>query len=145
MLIDNVEGVDDEKEIVRRIGGVIRLKSFDKVDDIGVFDPLYFSFKSFDVFSLSRLFLEYRKLKPFVIIRSSDREVPNDMVETGSKVMDDFAGEHTKSWRDGAILVVRNRLEKQPAVVVWQHGVVAFLKESRDFRLETENVLFGPV
>ena len=50
VLIENVEVVDKPKGIVRRVGGVIRLKSFDQNPDIGICDSLYFSFKSLTPF-----------------------------------------------------------------------------------------------
>lgn len=144
VFIDDVEPVDDKEGVIRRIGGVVRLKSFDHVDDIGVFDPLYFSFKSLNVFSLARLFIEYWKLNPFIFVRGSDGEMPNDMVEAGAKVMNDLSSEHVKSLGDSELSVILDCLQKQLAVVLWHNGVIAFLKESGDFRLEIEDVLFGP-
>ena len=46
VLIDNVEVVDYPKRIVQRIGGIMRLKSFDQISNIRVRDSLYFSFKT---------------------------------------------------------------------------------------------------
>ena len=66
VLIDNVEVVDEPKGIVRRIGGVERLKSFDQATDIGISDSLYFSFKS----------LTPSFIKRFVVKKPGTRDLP---------------------------------------------------------------------
>lgn len=144
VLIDDVEIMDDTQGIIKRVGGIIRLKSFDKAEDIRVLDEFYFSFVFSAVVRIRGPFLEDRKVNPSVFLRSSDREVPRNMVKTGSKMVDDFSGEHAESWRDNAILVVLNSLKERLAIVLREDRVIAFIKKGGDFAIEIEDVLFGP-
>lgn len=141
VLIDDVEVVDDEKGIVRRIGGIIRLNLFDETQNIRVCDSLYFSFKSLSAAFISGPLIENGKLD---MPRSCGREVPHDVIKTGSQMVDDFTGEHAKTWWNRKTLMVRHSLQKQLSVVLWQNGVIAFLKEEGDFPIEITDVLFGP-
>lgn len=46
VFVDDIHLVKDEERTVRRVGGVVRLKRFDKTQNPGVGDSLYFSFVS---------------------------------------------------------------------------------------------------
>ena len=81
VLINNIEVVDDTQRVVKRIGGVIRLKSFDQATCVGVCNSLYFSFKSFNVSFLDGPFLKDREVYGHVVLLGTGRETPNDMVE----------------------------------------------------------------
>ena len=145
MLIDNVEVVDDKQGIVKRAGGLIRLKSFNQFPNLGIRDPLYFSFKSGKFVFFDRFFREYRKINGHIVQLGASGKMPHNMVEAGSQVMNDLTCEHTESWWSDTILMVLNRLQQSLVVVLWDSGIIAFVKESLDFRIEIENVLFGPV
>jgi hypothetical protein len=57
--------------------------------------------------------------------------------------MDDLVSENRKSGWDRQILMVLNCLMKQLVVVLGEKGVVAFIKEPRNFGVEIGDVLFG--
>ena len=143
VLIDDVEVVDDVKGIVQRVGGVMRLKSFDESTDIRVCDGVYFSFKHLTTVMVERLFKNRELNMPNVLYKVLDREMPNDVVEARSQMVNDFASEHTESWWNDAILLVRNRLVEQLFIVLWQSRVVALFKEKGDLFIEIEDVLLG--
>jgi hypothetical protein len=144
MFIRNVEVVDDQQGIVKRIGGVIGLKSFNKTKGIEVCDSCYFSFKKLAPVMIGRRFIENRELDFPDVFYRLDGEVPHNVVEARSQVMDDFSSEHAESRWNTKIPMILNSLAERLAVVLWDTGVVAFLKEDGDFGIEIVDTLFGP-
>jgi hypothetical protein len=144
VLIDDVEIVDDPKRISQRVGGVIRLKFLDQAEGVNILDQFYFSFVTSTVVRLERSVFEHGKVNPFVFGRSSNREIPSNVIEARPEMVDDFACKNTEPWWDHAISVVMNRLKELLSIIVWENGVRAFLKEEGDTLIQIKNVLFGP-
>ena len=145
MFIDNIELVDDRKGVVQRVGGFVGLHSFDQITNLGIRDPLYLSFKSGKFVFLNRLFSAHRKINRHVVLLGAGGEVPYDMVETGSQVMNDLPCQHTESWWNATVLMILKGLKENLVVVLWDSGIIAFIKEPLDLRVEIKDVLFGPV
>lgn len=123
MLIENVEIVDQPEGIVRRVGGVIRLDSFDKGKDISICDSCYFSFKTLTpVLIDKRVKLENREVNLLRIFNRQNREVPNDVIKAGSQVMNNLSDQHAESWWDDKVLMVLNCLSKQLCIALWEKG-----------------------
>lgn len=146
VLIDNVHIMNDENWRLDRIGGVVRLKSFDQTKNSGVCDSLYFSFISFGTLFIDRPFLEHRELDlPNVLYPvSGSGEVPDNVVKARPQVVDDFASQHTKSWWNQTLLVILKSLQEELVVVLGENWVFAFLKKSGNFRLQIADTLIGP-
>lgn len=143
MLIENVEVVDNPQGIVERIGGVMRLNSFNKRTGFEVCDSPYFSFKTFSPVFIEGLFKDW-ELDPSGILYRPDGEVPSNMIEARTQVVNNFTCERTESQWDDQILVVLNCPEEQLFIVLREDGIVAFLKEPFHFGVEIVDVLFGP-
>jgi hypothetical protein len=73
------------------------------------------------------------------------REVPDDMVEARSQMVNDLTRKHTEPERDRALTVVLDCLGNNLLVVIAEERVVAFLKEPGDFGLKVLDVLVGPI
>ena len=89
MLIDNVEIVDNPQGIIQRVGGIVRLKRLDQSESLDILDQFYFSFVTSAVVRIGRPLLKNREVNPFVFRCSSDREMPSDVVKTGSQMVED--------------------------------------------------------
>lgn len=112
MLIDNVEVVDDKQRVIKRVGGVVRLKPLDLFSSFSVDNPLYVSVISGNFLFLNRLFREDRKLNRHLVQLGADRELPNDMVETGSQMMNNLTGEDAESGWDWTALMYSSALSR---------------------------------
>ncbi|MFZ1011501.1 MAG: hypothetical protein WAN65_31985 [Candidatus Sulfotelmatobacter sp.] len=146
VLIKNVHLVNDEERRVDRVRSLVRLKVSNQIANGRFCDSLYFSFISGDCIFIDRLILEKREFnfaKGFSSVLLG-RKFPYDVVQTGSKVVDDLTSEHTESGWNRALLVILNRLKEKLVVVLGQRGIFAFFEKSSDFRFEITDVLIGP-
>jgi hypothetical protein len=84
MLINNVEVVDNPEEIIKWIGGFVRLESLYKRTDLEVGDSLYFPLKSSTSIRIGGLFVKDRELDFSDVFYSADREMPRNVVEARS-------------------------------------------------------------
>ncbi|MGA7155202.1 MAG: hypothetical protein WBY53_00040 [Acidobacteriaceae bacterium] len=144
VLVDDVKVMDQPKGIVRRVGGVIGLQSFDQRPDFAICNSLYFPFVSGKFTFLDRPVQVNRKVHRHVIYLGTDRKMPHDMIKGRSQMVNDLPDEHTESWWDDTVHVVLNGLAMQLSVVLWEGGVVAFIKEPLHFGVEIVDVLLSP-
>jgi hypothetical protein len=147
VLIDNVHIVNDPDRCIGSIRSVVWLKVVNESKNVGIRNPLYFSFVSGKCIFLDRLITENRKLDlpkavaPVLIAR----KLPDDMVETGTQVVDNFTDEDAESRRYGEILMVLNSLKESLIIVLGESWVSARLKKGIDFGIKIDDILIGPI
>ena len=146
VLIPNVHLVNDEKGGVNRITSFIRLKLSNEITDLGIRDALYFSFVSGKFVFIDRLILENREFNaaevtPSIVLGG---EIPHNVIETGSQMMDNFACEHAESKGNPALLMILNSLKAELVVILGNDGVIAFLKKPCDLGLKITDIFVGP-
>jgi len=147
MFIGNIHAVNDKKQIVRRINSAVRLQFFDELECGGLPHSLYLSVISGEfIFKRWRRF-KYGKFEIPMVGRLADSvvgQLPDNMIQARSEMMDHFACEDTKAQRDRQRFVILNSLQKLLVAELRQDGIFAVLKEPGDFRLEINDVLVGP-
>ena len=148
VLIDNVEVMKDRQKIVSRVGGLVWLEFQNQLACLGLGDSLYFSIKTGDTIFIDRLFIADRKHNAFTFGRvfpvTPERKVPSDMIETRTKVVNNFPGKHRKSWWDTTLLMVMDCLKRNLSLVLWNNGVSATLDKQAKLPVKIADVLVGP-
>ena len=71
-------------------------------------------------------------------------ELPDDMIQARSEVVNDLPGEHRKSWRNGLLGKVYSCLSERLNIVATTNSVFAFLEKPNDLRLKITDTLVGP-
>jgi hypothetical protein len=147
MLVGNVHVVDDQERAESRTDTLIRLKLLDEVKRVGIQNSLYLS-----VISGEFVFRGWPRLKDreFDVsrVRGSAigivRQFPNDVIQAGPEVVDNFSSKNAESQRNLQRLMVMDSLRVLLVVELWEDWVFAFLKEPGDLGLKIEDVLLGP-
>ena len=146
MFVRNIDVVNCEQGTLDRVGGVVRLKLLDKIEDTGVCNSLYFSFMS-----LGTVFVDWPRfedgkfdsLEMLTPVRLA-RELPNNVIQARAQMMCDLADENAEAQRDGSLAVVLHSLSEKLHIILWETGVFAFFKKPIDFDLKIKDVLVGP-
>jgi hypothetical protein len=133
--------------MLERVGGVVRLKPFDKLSNFGVGDSLYFSF-----ITGKQIFLPWPRFENgkfdeaglFPRLVTGGRELPNEVVKAGTQVVSDLSDQDAKSERDGLLLKVLQCVQEKVYVTLWERCVTALLEKSVTFDLQIRDVLAGP-
>jgi len=76
---------------------------------------------------------------------SGIREVPNNVIEARSEMVDDLSSEHGKTKWDRTASVIFNCLSDRLLILIANDGVLAFLKKPLDLSLKIDDVLVGPL
>ena len=147
VLVHNVEFVNGKQNGIGGLKSAIWLNSLDEAENAGVCDSLYFSFVLGEHVRRRWPVLQDWKVNPsHMLLPVFDvREVPNDMVQARSQMVNDLARKHTEPERDRALTVVLDCLGNNLLVIIAEERVVAFLKEPGDFGLKVLDVLVGPI
>ena len=138
MLIDSVHIVDNPKRIIKRVWSAIWLKPLNDVPSTGTSDSLYFSLIHGNLLFLdgfrikNREFNSVRVGSPVCITG----ELPCNMIERGTKVVDDLPSEHTEPYRDFPISVIIDSLKEQLVITIVDDWIFTFLKEPGDLGIE---------
>lgn len=148
MLVNDVEFLDGKKKDVGRIySAVVRLEPLDQFANSAVSDSLYFSFILGEHVRGGWPFFQDGELdrRDVLLPIVGCREMPDDMVEARSQVMDDFSGQNAKSKRNRALAVILDCLSDNLLIIFAENRVFAFLKKPCDLGLKIEDVLVGPI
>lgn len=146
MFIDNVHAVKNEQGIVERIGSVVRLQLLNQIPKFDSGDSLYFSFVTGDTVFIDWPRFANGELDEGGVLGTvlRRRELPDNVIQNGSKVMNDLSGQNGEADRNGQLLVVGNCLKQGICILLWNLGVCAGLEKSADLGLEITDVLVGP-
>ncbi len=148
VLVNDVQVMDSRQHEIHGIRStIVGLELLDKIPNLGIPDSLYFSFVLGKYVRLRWTLLQEGKLNQPEVLPSvlRIREVPNDVIETRSEVVDNLAREDAKSRRNGSLSVILNCLQDNLLIVVDDDRVIAFLKKSCDLGLKVNDVLAGPI
>lgn len=147
VFIESVHVVDDGKGIGNSVGGVVvRLQVVNELPNPRVIHSLYLSVKSSQIIFVGRSREDGKCESVFMISSgSSVREVPDNVIEARSQMMNDLARKNAESQRDRQLLVIVKRL--LPELVVWmgQDWVLAGFKECDDLSVQVDDVFVGPI
>lgn len=147
VLVESIHVVDDEKKIVYNIGpSIVRLQFFDQAPDAWMRNSLYFSFVSFNLLFVDGLNLKHGEFNDILGLKPSfvAGEVPNNVVETGSQMVNNLPREYTESQRDELISMIINRLLPSLVIYMGNDWIFPALKKGPDFDIEVKDVLIGP-
>ena len=166
MLVDSVHVMDDPQGVARRIGSVVRLQTLDSCESRGIGDALYFSAVTAQ-FSFCRTarfatgrgsLVEHRELDLMggLCLRLGRGQLPCEVIESGSKMVNDFTSEHLESRLNSPVLQkIYEFLVSSPIFIGndWLSCRHIDIKgESRDggqklsdLPIEVLDILFGPL
>lgn len=146
VFIENVHTVKDQKGAIERVGGFIGLQIPNEGTGVRICDSLYFSFVTRNFLFVDRFILKNGELDLTKVLLSggSIRELPNDVIQAGSQMVNDFPREHFESHRDGPISVILHSIKNSIIVYIGHDWVFAGLKKEADFSLKITDVLVGP-
>lgn len=148
VLIRNVHVMEQQQGIGSRIGGIVRLKPLDHVQNSDVADSLYFSFVTGKtVFVPWPRFQDGKFDEPSIFAAPviGRGELPNDVVKAGTQMVDDLARQDAKSERNSQFLKVLECLKEKLHIFLWDNCITAFLEEPIGLDLQIKDVLAGPL
>jgi hypothetical protein len=147
MFVGNVHALDDCEGVKRRIDSLVRLELLDEIECTSVHHTLYLSVVSGQfVFRRWPLFKDGKFYKSGLLGKSTGfvGTFPNDVIQAGPEMVNDFSCKDAKAKRDGQRLVILDSLRESLILELWENRVLAFTKEPRDLRIEILDVLVGP-
>jgi hypothetical protein len=147
VLVYNVHFVDNQEGIVGGNRSMVRLEFLDQLERIRIRHTLYLSFVTGKFVFRRWLHIkngEFEKPPVFGVSGSIVREFPDDVIETRSKMVEDFSGQNAKTSRNREILEIFDSLAMLIAVYLGHDRVFAFLKEPANLGLKIDDVLIGP-
>lgn len=161
VLVANVHIVDDPKRISTRVGSCVRLQPLDSCQSRRAGDSLYLS-----TVSGHFVFCDRAGLRPFqehgkldlsgggLCLEVGGGQLPHQMIEARSQVMDDFTGKHAESRLDNPGLDEINQFLKRFTILLGEDWFHIFIcGEGNDgngsqklvnFGVQLTDILFGP-
>lgn len=143
VLEDSVQVMNDPDGTIKRIGSKIRLKRSNQVASVGARNHLYFSLRTgrFAFFGADGELDLCRVIAP----RDGHRQLPGDVIQTGSKVVNNLTGEYREPDRDNQSAVVLGLLAKHLKVLITDDWVLVVLDEGSNLGIQVDDVLIGPL
>lgn len=152
VLIGDVEVVNDPKQMVAP--AVSRLIGLQREDEClgGGAHALYASLVTgnrlllFDwVANGIRITQEERESRVVGLPAVSKNELPRELIQTGSKVVNALGGEDAQARRDGPSEMLVKELLNGVVILFCDKAVSVWAKDQGNFRLDVADVLLGPV
>lgn len=161
VFVDSVQIVNDPKGIPARVCSEVRLQRLDSCQRTGTGNALYFSAITANFLfcnaTESRPFFENRKLdlSRGICLKIGRRQLPCNMIEDGSQVVNNFTSEHAKSGTDYSCLEKLYQFLPSYSISIgddwFASGHIDIEREGRDrgqevsdFPIELLDVLVGP-
>jgi hypothetical protein len=139
--------VKEDKGMLERVGGVVRLKPLNQASNGGNCNSLYLliitgktAFLPWPRFENGKF--DIATIFPLAIVGGG--KYPNDMVQTGTKVMRDFPSQDAEAERNASLFMIQTSLQEKLHIILWNGGVFAFIGEPYDLDLKILEVFLGP-
>ena len=147
VLVDNIHLMYGKEQRVERVGEVVRLQPLNEVENVAVFDSLYFSFVLAKHVRRGWPFFENREANGLDVLSPvlNIREMPHNVIEARSKVVNDLPRDSAFSLGDYALRVILNCLSENLVILISENWVFAILKKPCDLGLKIKDVLVGPI
>lgn len=140
-----VQVVNQPEDVVKRVGSIVRLFSFDDLLRGVAREYLYFSFKTGRTIFVET-FAADGKLNSHGCLFANfrDGQEPCHVIETRPKMVDNFASKDGEPERNSSARMIEAFLREHLKVFITGDWVLALLVETGNFNLKVDDVLVGP-
>ena len=148
VLVESIHIVDDAERVIPSIApSLVWLHIFDTLEDFGFRDSLYFSVVNARFIFRAGKLPENRKFDGIFMLLPVGvaGEMPDDVVETRTQVVNDLAAQDAPTQRKLEASVIVNRILPFLRVWIGNDWIFASFKEDSDFAIKVDDILVGPI